>query len=444
MAIVGQPKAISVRALLEKSLTIPAYQRPYKWQARHVNQLFDDVVRHRNHRSYRLGTVVLHKNKTNQLNIVDGQQRLLTLTLLYSLLSKAVNASPIVVPLLESGFSSTESIENLKHNAKVIESRLRQFGDDVLAKRQLLDFLLDQCELICVTLNDLSEAFQFFDSQNARGKALAPHDLLKAYHLREMEQDTEQARLACVAAWEADITPQNADIPPLHRVMADYLFRIRRWSVGECGLGFDKDKIVIFKGINLSSTLYPWAEPLRAVDCMVTHYNAETSRRWDQQYKSFPFQLGQPIINGQRFFEYIQHYIQIWQHLFVDDNQLLTDLRDILGRYEGRNRVGDHYVRNLFYCTVMCYYDKFGDSELKQAAELCFLWAYRLRLEQSRVSLPSIDNLAREENSMFRRINQAQHPHQFLSVSIKAPKTAAASKVGDLKTKFNQLLGCTL
>lgn len=48
----------------------------------------------------------------------------------------------------------------------------------------------------CCNYKDISEAFQFFDSQNARGKALYPHDLLKAYHLREMagvsEEETEK------------------------------------------------------------------------------------------------------------------------------------------------------------------------------------------------------------------------------------------------------------
>ena len=52
--------------------------------------------------------------------------------------------------------------------------------------KRLRDFIEKRCELIIVITDDISTAFQFFDSQNARGKALYPHDLLKAYHLREM------------------------------------------------------------------------------------------------------------------------------------------------------------------------------------------------------------------------------------------------------------------
>ena len=44
------------------------------------------------------------------------------------------------------------------------------------------DYLLNRCEMVCIELNDLDVGFQFFDSQNARGKPLESYDLLKAYH----------------------------------------------------------------------------------------------------------------------------------------------------------------------------------------------------------------------------------------------------------------------
>ncbi|WP_232583451.1 GmrSD restriction endonuclease domain-containing protein [Photobacterium carnosum] len=60
MAIVfNQPQTIA--QLLGESLMIPEYQRPYKWQPKHVNQLIDDIFNHRTKPCYRLGTVALHK-----------------------------------------------------------------------------------------------------------------------------------------------------------------------------------------------------------------------------------------------------------------------------------------------------------------------------------------------------------------------------------------------
>ena len=73
---------ISIKELLEiPNLQIPDYQRPYKWKAKNVNQLIDDILFHKDKQGYRLGTLVLHDDKNN-LNIVDGQQRVITIFLL--------------------------------------------------------------------------------------------------------------------------------------------------------------------------------------------------------------------------------------------------------------------------------------------------------------------------------------------------------------------------
>ena len=65
-------------------------------------------------------------------------------------------------------------------------------------------FFLEKCTLVEVVLDNISEAFQFFDSQNARGKDLEPHDLLKAFHLREMNNfSTEEERKKAVEKWES-------------------------------------------------------------------------------------------------------------------------------------------------------------------------------------------------------------------------------------------------
>lgn len=45
--------------------------------------------------------------------------------------------------------------------------------------------------MVVITVDKISEAFQLFDSQNTRGRALYPHDLLKAYHLREIHDKYE-------------------------------------------------------------------------------------------------------------------------------------------------------------------------------------------------------------------------------------------------------------
>ena len=73
-------------------LTIPDYQRPYKWTARNAIQLLDDIIEARNNNKevYRVGTLILHKDKEEDgqdlYNIVDGQQRTITFSLLLTAL----------------------------------------------------------------------------------------------------------------------------------------------------------------------------------------------------------------------------------------------------------------------------------------------------------------------------------------------------------------------
>src|SRR3546814_46145 len=206
--------------LLQMSdLIIPPYQRPYKWTHHNVAQLWSDLLTHKGKPgNYRLGTVVLHKDKNN-LNIVDGQQRILTLLLLVEALlemSSQADKTPkwlsdkAVEPTLDklekeerfkptfSASTSAISKNNIQHNYEDISRRLQQPGSD----SELVNFALVRCEFVTVTLTDISEAFQFFDSQNTRGKALKPHDLLKAYHLRQFGSDDLSLKKHTVARWE--------------------------------------------------------------------------------------------------------------------------------------------------------------------------------------------------------------------------------------------------
>lgn len=166
------------------NLIIPDYQRPYKWTVGNVIRLLDDIEEawKNDRRNYRVGTLILHNEKKDIYNIVDGQQRTVT----FSLILKAFfnvdenNNFPNFKQLkLER---NSFNISNVINNFREIERRIKRFNDN----RDFLNYLLKNCEMVVVITKELSEAFQFFDSQNSRGKKLYPHDLLKAYHLREM------------------------------------------------------------------------------------------------------------------------------------------------------------------------------------------------------------------------------------------------------------------
>ena len=73
-----------IQDLFTKDLTLPSYQRPYSWSVKSTNTLFIDTYDAFKNKleEYRLGSVILHKDEQGKYNIVDGQQRLTTLSIL--------------------------------------------------------------------------------------------------------------------------------------------------------------------------------------------------------------------------------------------------------------------------------------------------------------------------------------------------------------------------
>ncbi|WP_020394619.1 DUF262 domain-containing protein [Thiolinea disciformis] len=451
-------KIISVHELLsDSSLSLPIYQRPYKWKSQHVNQLINDIKRHQNKSSYRLGTLVLHEQTwveqgitSVRKNIVDGQQRTLTLLLIAHALiqvHKHIFNDEVIdqlkaleATMINPQFENDISKNNLYQNYLEISRLASRNTFD----RDLIDFLLNKCTFVSFTLQDIAEAFQFFDTQNARGRDLAPHDLLKAYHLREFVEADEVLKSATVAHWENCQTEELADL------FAQFLYRIRYWVKGNSARYFDKRDVSVFKGISVNQlSSYNYTESLNIVHYFIDYYNHQQEGKIDKKIKEFPFQLDQTIINGRRFFEMIAHYQQQVKNLeYLSDstNQLSEIAKRILkdiNDYEGSYRTGDRYVRALFDCLLLYYIDRFGQHKISEAIEKIFIWAYSLRLTMYAVSIPTIDNYVLE-NNLFKIINHSINPETFLnhSLPIISVNEIKSNKVDLIQNLFKDMHYC--
>ncbi|MGY2461590.1 DUF262 domain-containing protein [Vreelandella sulfidaeris] len=462
---------LTVKQLLEdSSLTIPEYQRPYKWTPRNINQLFADIVLHKDKSAYRLGTVVFHQEADDKnpgkikRNIVDGQQRTLSLMLaVRALINERVDSyRPIKSQdllktlqtlgdcMVDPVFNSLTSQSNL-HNNYLAVSRIVSRAEFT---EELIDFLLNKCQVVYFELNNISEAFQFFDSQNARGRDLEPHDLLKAFHLREFTNEDEGLKAEVVSQWESSETEKLA------KLFANYLFRIRNWSRGASARYFGKEHTHLFKGVNIDRTdRYPFVEQLRMTHYFVDSYNRHDHRKMDDNRIAFPFHLDQMIINGRRFFEMIGHYqneIDLYRATFATQetgsagpsaytlSQLDGYARRILetiNSYGARHRTGDRYVRSLFDCLMIFFIDKFGMTEVSRAIEKAFIWAYGLRLKMQVLQLASMDNYVLD-NNMFLLIKEATQPADFLAVELTVLQSTAGEKVDDIKKLFQEMRYC--
>jgi hypothetical protein len=322
-------------------------------------------------------------------------------------------------------FSSTISHKNLRENFLEIR-RIVSRPDFTEAH---IDFLLNNCQVVTFTLNNISEAFQFFDSQNARGKDLEPHDLLKAFHLREFSDEERNLKAKSVEDWE------SLESEELEMLFANYLYRIRKWARGERAMYFGKNQIDIFKGVNLSnSDSYPFIMELKIAHYYTDEFNGQYQRKVDGQCQHFPFALDQTILNGRRFFEMVSYYQSQITRLISNEHGespsfLGAEISDVASKilltlntsqnYKNRHRTGDRYTREMFDCALVFYWDKFGTADISKAIERLFVWAYTLRIKRQVLQIAAVDNYVVDECNVFKLISQSIHPSQVMELPLK-------------------------
>ena len=399
--------------LKEGNLRIPSYQRPYKWNRKHIRNLFYDLRDAMGKKEYQIGSVILHEN--DGYDIVDGQQRLISISLFLHLLDSLENYKG-AKQLLSSAVFGELSCYHASENYNEWENLTQLVGEN--QAKDICNFLLENCSVSVITMpkKRLSEAFQLFDSQNNRGKSLEPHDLLKAYHLRK--QDSEDERI--VEKWEQFVEDKELSLKEL---FDKHLFRMRRWSRGETGLTnkrygsylrFTEDFIDDFKGVDLNQN-FPYLELYRHIE-------------------KFPLSITMPIIDGSTFFEYIESaHKTIKDHKdflnaklgFSDEpegeEKNLAYPKGMLNIY---NSSKGRYLKchNIFLNICSLFAERFGKDELsKDIVETLFIWSYYPRVKSKAIYDATFGNYAaggrfrqKEVQKLFQLLAHAVTPNDFM------------------------------
>ena len=355
---------ISVSECLKLNLSIPEYQRPYKWSVQSIDDMLWDInnsvqqsFSYSNYK-YRIGTIILHKTD-DVLNVVDGQQRLISLTLISKYLDHDYDNA-----ILRNTFYDKITQKHIHDNYIHIKEWFSLRDKDI--KESFKKAFLDILELVVIQVGRESEAFQLFDSQNTRGRALDPHDLLKAFHLREMQNDKYEMEYA-VTKWEAK------DVHKIRELFSAYLFPIWNWSRGTKTWKFTDHDIDTYKGIPSNST-YTYAR---------------------RAGKASPyFQLTEPFIAGSDFFDLVDHYLRTLENI---KHELATNpVFELLRPFclpQKHSSVGLTHVRNLFFAVVFYYYDKFHNMDELSIKKL-FMWSFMLRMDLSNLGADSVNKYA--------------------------------------------------
>ena len=381
---VAKKSAVSVKGVLVKpaKLRIPPYQRKFTWKERDVRQLCKDLLKKGDEGNYHLGTVILHherKNGEEIWNVVDGQQRLTSIM--------AILGAPIFdLPIKQ--FLMCDYL------------MIRQVMADYSEEEQLkIREWLARCTLAFISVENVSEAFQLFTTQNGRGKPLTPVNLLKAYHYKAMEVDRQRMdaddferllnRVEC--EWEsANVASTPGDGKLLLHVFREYLFRLRLWSRGKFPqVPFDASNIGEFKGVTIKGC--EEGLPLQNGAVLRT-YAQDTgdyvAHRLPDDNMNPYVSICQTIVNGADFFKYAQTYVAAYKNVFAGGRAQVEEFRRF---YLSNCRPGAHksgaamYARHVFEALCLFCYDRFGSEGLTACYRSLFACAYFERISQTRV-----------------------------------------------------------
>ena len=227
------------------AFTIPPYQRPYAWEIQQANELFDDLLdamepNSRSEGLYFLGSIVLVKTPAKpEANVVDGQQRLTTLTILFSVLRDLTDDVELKIGrdayvkqaanhdlgqaerlrlhlrqrdqvFFENTVQQRDATANLPRleglegsQARIVENSLH-YRERLLnmtdgQRDNLIRFVLKSCYLVVVTVPRDAAARRIFTVLNARGLDLIATDILKA-DLLERSGEAREKELS--TRWE--------------------------------------------------------------------------------------------------------------------------------------------------------------------------------------------------------------------------------------------------
>ena len=242
-------KGRTVRELLaNRKYSIDYYQREYKWQRKQLSELLDDLAdkflenydplhersQVAEYSRYFLGSIIV-SDKDGERFIIDGQQRLTTLTLLLIFIrhqlddpeqqgevsqlifstsygKKSFNLDvPDRTPCMEALYNGTPLVAP-EHDESVTNVLARYADLDDIFPADLrgealpffTDWLMQNVQLVEITAYSDRDAYTIFETMNDRGLSLTPVDMLKGYLLANITE--EEGRTRATKLWKERIT----------------------------------------------------------------------------------------------------------------------------------------------------------------------------------------------------------------------------------------------
>ena len=222
----------------EFNYNIPSYQRPYAWTIQETGILFDDLYdfykNEDKEENYFLGSIVLIKQDDDpKSDVIDGQQRLTTLTILFAIIAHSLSDSDdrdefknyinekgiksqgikpkprLRIRERDNGFfkdyvqelkideltslnpesQDTEAKANIIRNAQILQQKIKDTFANEADIFAFSSFLVQRCYIVVVSTPSQQSAFRIFSVMNSRGMNLLATDIIKSDVIGKINED---------------------------------------------------------------------------------------------------------------------------------------------------------------------------------------------------------------------------------------------------------------
>lgn len=366
---------LGIEDLFNLPLSIPDYQRIYCWENKQIEMLWGSLSTIKTGSPYHLGTIIL-QNRKGKYEIVDGQQRLVTLSLILWGLGYKGN-----IPLLNERFRNNDAIKHVKNAKAVVSVLLRELRNcDILAA--ILDSL--RFSVIVINGDNLDLGYTFFSNQNSKGVRLTDYDLLKAHHLRYIISEPQAIHLA--NGWTKLTKKDDESRMPVELSLGKHVYRLRKLlhkdDFNEYG-HYVRDE---FQSAPLMPDVPPFGER---------------------------FDYFEPIQGGAHFFAFVSHFNDRYKSF-----ESLPQVRTLKEKFGRRHKVYATMAETILFA----YYIKFGSEYISEALFCIMSKLSEHRYMKVRALEQQVQRFAKDSN-LVQFIQFSTSPTFFLASALYSIRT---------------------
>lgn len=229
------PKSISIKEIADKQTQyiVPIYQRNYAWGKDEIDALVQDIrtaQERRPKQNYYIGSLVVYKRSDGSYEVIDGQQRLTTLSILLAALGEHEQTiklgfehrdeSNTALDRIRTDASKPDNENSIDRGFKLMGSALKEQDAHTAEFKQ---FLLEKVCIIRTEVPADTDLNHYFEIMNNRGEQLEKHEVLKAQMMGSLKTDPKQQHVFA-AVWDACSDMQRYAVMGIEAAVRKTLF----------------------------------------------------------------------------------------------------------------------------------------------------------------------------------------------------------------------------